>query len=103
MAKRQHIVQGQQQVACRGQSQRGEWLPSLKRPKRPTHLVWPVSLRVAMKDNKCGCKEKKRRDAAEIRKKAAPFSEQRQALMWPEVHADWHLMVSIFQVIKSLR
>jgi hypothetical protein len=30
-----------------------------------------------MKDNQRACKEKKRRDAAEVRKKATPFSEQR--------------------------
>jgi hypothetical protein len=32
---------------------------------------------MAMKDEKCGCKKKQRRDTAEIRKKAAPFSEQK--------------------------
>src|SRR5205085_568899 len=75
--KRQHVVEGQQHVACRGQSQRGEWLPSLKSPKRPTHLAWPVGLRMAMKDNKRGCKKKKRHNAAEVRKKATPLSQQR--------------------------
>jgi hypothetical protein len=30
-----------------------------------------------MKDTKRGCKKKQRRDTAEVRKKAAPFSEQK--------------------------
>src|SRR6185437_5879543 len=77
MAKSQHVVKCQQQVACRDQSQCGEWLPSRKSPKRLTHLVWPVSLRMLMEDDKRGCKKKKRCDGAEVRNKAAPFSKQR--------------------------
>jgi len=57
----------------RGRESLRERLPSLKSPKCPTHLAWPVSLCVAMEDNKSGCKKEKRRDAADVREKATPI------------------------------
>src|SRR5438128_194435 len=70
-------LQGQQPIACRGQCQCGEWLPNLKSSKRAAHLARPVSLCMAMEDDKRGCKKKKRRDAAEIRQTATPFLDER--------------------------
>jgi hypothetical protein len=59
-------------------------MASLKSPKCPTHLAWPVSLCVAMEDNKGGCKKEKRYDAAEVREKATPVSDQRRlGVGWP--------------------
>jgi hypothetical protein len=49
----------------------------LKTSKRAAHLAGPVSLCMAMEDDKRGCKKKERRDAAEIRQKATPFLEER--------------------------
>src|SRR5580700_8020242 len=74
VAKRQHVIEGQQQIACCGQSQRGERLPSLEIPECSAHLAWPVYLCVPMEDNECCGKKEKRRDAADVREEATPVS-----------------------------